>query len=178
MLGTPDLIILVLILLSIGIGVIRGFIKESISLVTWVIAICLAVIYAAQLAAHLTFTKIELVRSISAFLIIFVSTVFVGALVNYFLGDFIRKTPFSMPDRILGSVFGLLRGVVFVTIMVLVAGLTPLPEESWWQESKSISHFQVFAMWLKEQLPEENAKAFHFPMEAEKTNKRNPQELG
>ena len=172
MLGTPDFIIITIILASILIGVVRGFIKESISLVTWVIAICLAVLYAAPLSAHITFTKIELVRSLSAFLIIFILTVFVGALINYLVGGFIRKTPFSMPDRVLGSAFGLLRGVVLVTILVLVAGLTPLPEEEWWQQSKSISHFQVFAMWLKEQLPEENAKAFHFPLEGETQAKR------
>lgn len=163
--GTPDLIILGMICLSILIGVVRGFVKESISLITWVVAIGLSMLFTAGLAEYMTFTKIPLVRMISAFLIIFVGTIFVGAIINFLVGVFIRKTPFSVPDRILGSIFGLLRGMVFVTILVLLGGLTPFPETPWWQESYAVGHFQELAIWLKEQLPEDNAKVFHFPGE-------------
>lgn len=163
--GIPDFIILGIILLSILIGVVRGLIKESISLVTWIIAIFLAVVYATPLSTYMTFTKIALVRSLSAFLLIFVGTVFIGAIFNYIVGGLVRKTPFSIPDRILGSVFGLLRGFVFVTILTLLGGLTPMPEEHWWHESYALSQFQVLAVWLKDKLPEENAQVFHFPGE-------------
>lgn len=170
--GVPDLAIVVIILLSIFIGIIRGLIKESISLVTWLVAIMLAVLYSSGLSEHMTFTQISLVRSLTAFLLIFVGTVFVGAIFNYLVGSFIRKTPFSIPDRILGSAFGLLRGVVFVTILTLLAGLTPLPDESWWQESYALSRFQVLAIWLKDRLPDEHAQAFRFPSDDIKGQKK------
>lgn len=163
--GTPDLIIVSLICLSILIGIARGFVKESISLITWVVAIGLSMLFTSDLASFMTFTKIPLVRMISAFLVIFVGIIFVGAIINFLIGVFIRKTPFSIPDRILGSIFGLLRGIVFVTILVLLGGLTPFPETPWWQESYAVSRFQELAIWLKEQLPEDNAKVFHFPGE-------------
>ena len=168
LLSTPDLIIAGVILLSILIGVVRGFIKESISLITWIVAICLAIMYASPLSAHISFTKSPLVHTLTAFLLIFVGMVFVGALINYMISSLIRRTPFSIPDKVLGSLFGLMRGIAFVTILVLLGGLTPLPEEGWWQQSYSIARLQVLAVWLKERLPEENAKVFHFADENKK----------
>jgi len=164
-LGTPDLIIAGMIVLSILIGIARGFVKESISLVTWIVAIVLSILYSGSLAEYMTFTKVTLVRSLTAFLLIFLSIIFAGAIVNYTVGTLVRKTPFSAPDRVLGFAFGFLRGVVFVSILVLLAGLTPLPEAPWWQGSYMVSRFQVFAIWLKDRLPDEHAKVFHFPGE-------------
>lgn len=163
--GTPDLIIVCLILLSVLIGIIRGFIKESISLVTWVSAVIVAVLCSKDLSVYMTFTKNDLVRWWSAFLIIFVGIIFVGAIVNFMVGALIRKSPFSMADRALGSIFGLLRGVVFVTILVLLGTLTQFPEAPWWKRSYMIGQFQELAVWLRDRLPEENAKVFHFPDE-------------
>lgn len=165
---TGDLMIIGLIIISILIGVMRGLVKESISLVTWVLAIILAGTFASSLAEHMTFTKEVLIRTVAAFLIIFVSTVFVGALVNYLIGTFVRKTPFNTADRVLGSLFGLLRGVVFVTILILIAGLTPLPETPKWQQSFFVARFEGLAIWLKDSLPQENAQWFHFPNDPKK----------
>lgn len=161
-LNTPDLLIAGVVFLSILIGILRGFVKELISLVTWVVAILMAALYASPLAEHITFTKIALVKNLTSFLLIFIGIVFVGAIINYIIGGLVRKTPFSVPDRILGSLFGVLRGAFFVTILILIAGLTPFPEEDWWHESYAIGKFEVLAIWIKDQLPDENAKVFHF----------------
>src|SRR5579872_5678641 len=126
--STPDLIIVGLIALSVLIGVIRGFIKELISLITWIVAICLAVMFTEPLSKLMTFTSHEMLQMLVAFLIIFVGTIFAGAVFNFIIGSFIRQTPFSIPDRILGSFFGFLRGLVFMTILVLLGGLTSFPQ--------------------------------------------------
>lgn len=161
--GTPDLFIMGIIGLSIIIGIFRGLIKESISLATWICAIILAVMYVKPLAVYMTFTKVEFVKNLTAFLIIFIGIIFIGAIFNYFVSALVRKTPFSLPDRVLGSFFGLFRGIVFVGILTFIAGLTPFPEEKWWKESYFIGHFQKMALWLREQLPEDDAKNFQFP---------------
>ncbi|MFI4937052.1 MAG: CvpA family protein [Candidatus Berkiellales bacterium] len=160
--GTPDLIIIGIILLSVLIGVVRGLIKESISLVTWITAIVLAGMFAKEFSHYITFIKADFIRWLIAFLLIFIGVVFIGAIINFVVGSLIRQTPFSAPDRVLGSLFGLLRGMVLVTILVLLGGLTPLPEEKWWQESYSISQFQGLALWLRDRLPEDIAKGFRF----------------
>ena len=169
--GNPDLVIVGLIALSILIGIIRGFIKELISLITWVVAITLAAMFTSSLATFMTFTHHEMVRMITAFLLIFVGTIFMGALVNFAIGSIVRKTPFSVPDRILGSLFGFLRGLVFITLLVLLGGLTSFPETTWWKHSPAIKQFQVAALWVKEQLPAEHAEGFHFQPRENKDNK-------
>jgi len=170
--GTPDVIIVGIILVSILIGIVRGFVKEFISLVTWVVAIILAAMFTTPFAEHMTFSKTPFVRSLCAFLLIFVSVVFIGAIINYIVGTFVRKTPFSAADRVLGSMFGVLRGVVFITILVLLGGLTPWPQEKWWQTSYFIPRAQVLSLWLKEQLPEEYAKTFNFSDKVAKNDKK------
>lgn len=159
----PDIFIITVILLSFLIGLFRGLIKESLSLVTWVLAIVLAAMFAEPFSSVITFTKEPFIRMVTAFFIIFLSTVIVGAFINYFVGLLVRKTPFSTPDRVLGGGFGLLRGVVIMTVVVLLAGLTPLTQADWWQTSYSVEKFETLAIWVKERLPEEHAKPFKFP---------------
>lgn len=164
-LTTPDIIIAGTIVLSVMIGVMRGFVKESISLVSWGVAIVLSIMYSGEVAACITFTKMALVKNTLAFLSIFVGVVFIGAVTNYMIGSFVRKTPFSIADRIMGSLFGLLRGVAVISLVILLAGLTPFPETPWWRESVGIAQFQGMAFWLKDRLPDDIAKVFHFPGE-------------
>jgi len=159
---TPDLVIIVAILFSVLIGIIRGFIKEFVSLVTWVIAAVLAMMFSNTLAQFITFTKVPFIKTLIAFLGIFISCLFVGAVLNFIIGTFVRRTPFSIPDRILGSAFGLFRGVAVVTILVLLATLTPIPEKHWWQESYLIARIEVLSLWVKAQLPNEYAQVFAF----------------
>ncbi|MGE4350203.1 MAG: CvpA family protein [Candidatus Berkiella sp.] len=161
--GWPDILILAVIIFSILIGLFRGFIKESISLVTWISAIVLAIVFSGPFSSILTFTKEPFIRTIAAFFIIFILTVLVGSIINFFVGKLVRSTPFSSPDRVLGGAFGLFRGVVIVTIVVLLAGLTPLTKADTWTSSYSIEKFEVLALWVKDRLPEEHAKPFKFP---------------
>lgn len=161
--GTPDLIIISLILLSALIGVMRGLIKESITLVSWTVATVLALNFSEPLSSYITFVNNPGIRTIIAFIIIAVSSLFLGAIVNVLVGGLVRKTPFSVLDRMLGSLFGLVRGGLFVGILILLGGLVPhMTEEKWWKQSTSISHFQGLSFWLKERLPEEIAQAFYF----------------
>ena len=158
----PDLLIVGVIIVSVIVGIFRGFIQESISLITWIGAIIVGVLFTKALVPFMTFTSVAFIRSLAAFMILFVLTVFLGAVINYFIGKMIRKTPFSAPDRILGSLFGFFRGVVLVSIGVLLAGLTSLTETPTWQSSRTIAHFEKVAIWCKERLPEKYAKSFQF----------------
>lgn len=161
--GWPDIIIVCVIVLSIMIGLFRGFVKELISLTTWILAIILAVAYSGSMSSLMTFSKEPFIQTVAAFFLIFITTVIIGAIINYVIGLLVRKTPFSAPDRVLGSGFGLLRGVVIVTVVVLLSGLTPLTKAEWWTSSYSVEKFETLAIWVKDRLPEEHAKPFNFP---------------
>ncbi len=158
-----DLVILGIIVLSALISLIRGFVKESISLVTWIVAGVLAFRYFSPMAELLQpFVEAPTIRNVAGFAIIFVSTLVVGAIVNFIMSQLVSKTGLSGTDKALGVVFGGARGVLIVTMVVLLASLTPMPEASWWQDSASVGFFQQLAEWLKGIIPADAVDKFSF----------------
>lgn len=158
-----DLVILGIIALSALISLIRGFVKESISLVTWIVAGVLALRYFSAMAELLQpFVEAPMIRDVAGFAIIFIFTLVVGAIVNFIMSQLVSKTGLSGTDKALGVVFGGARGVLIVTMVVLLASLTPMPEASWWQDSASVGFFQQLAEWLKGIIPADAANKFSF----------------
>lgn len=158
----PDLIALSLISISVLISLVRGLVRELISVVSWVLAAWLSIRYSNQIAHYITFTEVQSLRVFLAFLLIFVAMVFLGAVVNFMVGQLVRKTPFSAADRILGMVFGAVRGVLVLSVLVLLGGLTPLPKDDWWQQSYAIARVQKVAIWMQSFLPSEVSQYFDF----------------
>ncbi|MCG8099299.1 MAG: CvpA family protein, partial [Candidatus Thiodiazotropha taylori] len=74
----------------------------------------------------------------------------------------VASTGLSGTDRMIGIFFGVARGAVMVAILVLLAGLTPFPNDPWWSESRLIPYFQEMALWLKGFLPSDIADNFHY----------------
>jgi membrane protein required for colicin V production len=102
------------------------------------------------------------IRLGAAFAVLLILTLVVGGLVNYLLGQLVDRTGLSGTDRVIGMLFGAVRGVLLVVIVVLLAGLTPLPSEPWWQQSSMIAHFQELAAWLQSLLPPDIAERFQY----------------
>ena len=158
-----DIVIVSVLFASVVVSLIRGFVKEAISLSTWCLAAWLGLSWCQPLSLFIVFTEIPTLKVFLAFLGVFICVIFMGAMVNYAVGKMVRKTPFSVPDRILGSVFGLFRGGLVVSIVVLLAGLTPFPNDPWWQASLLVPNFQLVAEWFQQQLPADIAAQFVFP---------------
>lgn len=151
-----DVAIIALIVLSAVLSLFRGFVKEALALASWLVALWVSMIFYEDLAVVLSQWIAEpSIQNIAAFSILFICVLLVGALVNYLTGKLVVKTGLAVTDRMLGVVFGVARGIVIVAILVLFAGLTPMPQDSWWQSSQLIGYFQEFAMWMREYLPED-----------------------
>ncbi len=158
-----DLTILAVIALSALISLIRGFVKESISLITWVVAGVLAFRYFSPMSELLEpFVSSPTIRSIAGFAVLFVSTLIIGAIINFIMSQLVSKTGLSGTDKALGVVFGGARGVLIVTMVVLLASLTPMPDAQWWQDSTMIGFFQQLAEWVKGIIPADAADKFRF----------------
>ena len=158
-----DLVIIAVIALSALISLIRGFVKESISLVTWVVAGLIALRYYSPMADLLEpFVASDSLRNWVGGGILFVATLIVGAIVNFIVSQLVSKTGLSGTDKALGVVFGAARGVLIVTMIVLLASLTPMPEASWWQDSLMIDFFQQLAEWIKTVIPADAVDKFSF----------------
>jgi len=133
----------------------RGFVKEAISLATWIIAIWLAATFAPQLADALPSSiESEAVRQATGFGVLFVLTLMLGTVVNMLVSQIVKKTGLSGADRIFGVAFGVLRGGLIIIVFVIIGGMTPLPETDWWQSSTLLQWFESTAIVIQEYIPE------------------------
>ena len=150
-----DYIVIAIIVISILVGAIRGFIKEAFSLAVWAAAFVVAFQYSGAVALQLE-GHIELpsVRTSLAFAGLFLSVLLVGGLVTFLIGKLVEKTGLSGTDRMLGGVFGGVRGLFLVLVIMLVAGLTPVPQDPWWQQSRTIQSLLPLAEWSAQFLPD------------------------
>lgn len=151
-----DVILIVVIILSALFSLMRGFVKEAISLATWIIAIWVAATFTPKLAAELpSGIESEAVRQAIGFGILFVLTLMVGALVNVLVSQLVKKTGLSGADRIFGVIFGVLRGGLIILVFVVVGGMTPLPEADWWQSSVLLEWFESTAIVIQDYIPQD-----------------------
>lgn len=158
-----DIAIIGVILLSTLISLIRGFVKESISLATWLAAGFIAMSYYLVLAEMLQpYIESPTISQAAAFGALFIATLIVGAIINYIVSQLVSKTGLSGTDKLLGMIFGAARGVLIVSMIVLFAGLTPMPQESWWQQSQLVDQFQEIAVWIQQYMPSDLASRFKF----------------
>ena len=151
-----DVVVIFVIFLSALFSLLRGFVKEAISLATWIIAIWLAATFAPQLAEALPSNiESEAARQAIGFGVLFVLTLMLGTLVNMLVSQVVKKTGLSGADRIFGVVFGVLRGGLIIIVFVIIGGMTPLPEMDWWQSSMLLQWFESTAIVIQEYIPED-----------------------
>jgi membrane protein required for colicin V production len=149
--------------LSALISLVRGFVTEVLSLAVWVLSFWVAWTFFREVADQLTpWISLPSARLAVAFGLLLVVCLIVGGLLNFLVGRLVDSTGLSGTDRLLGVLFGLVRGAVVVAVLVFLAGLTPLPNDPWWRESQLIGHFQALAHWLMGLLPPDIAAHFKY----------------
>jgi len=138
-----DITILVVLVLSGLISLRRGFIKEALSLVVWLVALVVAVTFREPMAQLLTNAIAEpSLRAIAAFALLFVVTLILGGLLNHLISQLVAVTGLTGTDRFLGFIFGVLRGgLVVVAVVVVLPEFLPVEQDSWWQNSLLIPQF-------------------------------------
>lgn len=150
-LNVVDWAILAVVGISALISLLRGFVKEAMSLLAWVAAFIIATTFRDPMASLLS-PSIESasLRYLGAYGILFVATLVAGALLNSLLSQLVKATGLSALDRILGMGFGLARGVLVVMLISYVLQyLVPLEEESLWRTSTLIPHVLVMQEWVE-----------------------------
>jgi len=148
--NTTDYLILGAILVSAIVGVARGFLREVVALVTWIIALFLAWHFSDLIEPYLGgLLAAVAVKPWVARLVIVMLILLLGALVGAAADHFVRLSIFSGMDRLGGFAFGLLRGFVLFGIFVLLGQLVRLDGERWWRESRLIPYGESVANGLR-----------------------------
>ncbi len=166
--GWPDYIILGTIAISVGVGLLRGFIKEVFALLIWVAAFLIAYNFTSNVAGWLEgAVSLPSARMAIGFTGLFVTTLLIGGLISYLLTQMVEKTGLSGTDRLVGGLFGLVRGLALVVALIIMAEFTPLPGDPWWQESPLIQRFVPLADWATSLMPESIRDLLYGDTEAE-----------
>ncbi|MFQ0992493.1 CvpA family protein [Gilliamella apicola] len=144
-----DITIIGIIAFSASVSIIRGFVREALSLVSWVLAFSIAGHFYTYITQYLTYFENEMIRIAVAITILFFATLLVCSIVSYVIGQLVQKTGLSGTDRVLGICFGVLRGILVVAaLLFLVDTFTSLSKSPYWTESQLIPHFHFIIRWF------------------------------
>jgi membrane protein required for colicin V production len=163
-----DYIILGIFLLSALSGLMRGGVREIISLLTWIAAFFIASLFAAPLATHFSNSdKVQsLVSSASSsvveatsthaslfalgvsFVLLFLATLLVGAIIGYVANSAVESGGISIINRLIGVLCGLGRGFLVNLVLIFVVQLTPVAKQPIWTDSTLVSAYQPTVTWI------------------------------
>lgn len=162
-LNFADIAILIVIGLSAVVSLFRGLVNEVLSLAAWVVAVWVAFTFTGPVAS--LFAGLVATPSVQlglAFLVLLLGTLLLGGILNFLIGKLVESTGLSGTDRMLGVLFGIARGIAIITVLVVVAGLTPVPRDPWWQQSAFLPRFERLAHWAIGWLPPKVAGRFNY----------------
>ncbi|MBM3345504.1 MAG: CvpA family protein [Betaproteobacteria bacterium] len=159
-----DYAVLAVLGLSLLWSLMHGFVRELVSVAGWVAAFVLAMTFAQALAGLLPVSLGPFLAGLSAFLIIFIGVWVLSGLIGMILSKVVKAAGLGWADRMLGALFGLVRGLVIVLVMVMLGGLTPLPREPFWRDAVLSDPLETMVVLIKRALPEGLAERMRFGM--------------
>ncbi|KPK28632.1 MAG: hypothetical protein AMJ66_10620 [Betaproteobacteria bacterium SG8_40] len=149
-----DYVFLLILFVSMFISVIRGLVREVLSLLSWVGAFVVAKFGAPVVAEWLSgFIAHPKIRIGFSFVLVMVASVMLFSLLSLQVAKLVKMTGLRGTDRALGAFFGLARGVLVSVVLVLVASLTPLPQERYWRDAFFRYPLETMASWMQPRLP-------------------------
>lgn len=155
-----DWIIAVIFVVSILIGIWRGFLKESLSLIAWILAYYFAKTYDLEVGAlisnHIFEMPSPIFRAWSGFALIFILVLFGLTVVNYIILRIFARKPVKGIDRILGIGFAAVRAAAIVVLVLFFLRGLGFGESDWWKGSNLIVHFIPYVDYFENSiLPEQ-----------------------
>jgi membrane protein required for colicin V production len=159
--STVDICVLLIVGVSCLLGVFRGFVKEALSLVYWTGAAVAAGLFSGKVGYLLSGAiSSPTLQKVVAFILIFILVVFVGGLISNGISKLLSKAGLGPADRALGAVFGIIRGVVIVTVIVTLTGKFSFTEK-YYSQSVTVPYVMTVSNSLQKLLgitPAENEK--------------------
>lgn len=158
-----DFVVLIIFVVSISISVVRGIVRESLSLAGWVIAYMIAKAFAKDFVSMLPLSITgDSLRVLISFSALFLSVLLVMSLVTILASALVKTVGLGSVDRLFGAFFGLARGLLAVLLLVLLAGLTTLPQEPFWQKALLSKPLEAGVIMTMPWLPQDLSKRINY----------------
>lgn len=158
-----DYAVVAVLAISVLLGIWRGVVSEILALAAWVVAFLVARVEAPVVAQWLSGQIAEPgIRLAVAYIIVFVGILIAFTFARMLLSRLLSAVGLGALDRLLGGVFGVLRGLLVVLIGVMLAGMTSLPKQPWWQAAALARPLETAVLAAKPWLPAEAAKRIRF----------------
>jgi membrane protein required for colicin V production len=149
-----DLALIAVLTLSVLFAFVRGIVRELIGLAAWVVGLVLAISFAGPLAE--SFTRLDITpvaKHVLAFTVILILALIAGAIISHLLSGVVHALGLGFVDRLLGAAYGIARGLAVVVLFALIAGVTSLPKQKWWQNATLGKPLADVALSLRPYLP-------------------------
>ncbi|MFQ5754968.1 MAG: CvpA family protein [Acidiferrobacterales bacterium] len=159
-----DLALFCVLAIFAVLGALRGFVRSVFFLGNWLIASTVAWFFAAPASAALDgVIEAPVVRTLSAFVVVFLVVFVAGVALSGILHRVMESMPaLKASNRVLGGFIGVCAGVAVVVLAFLLAGLTSLPQDSWWRHSTLAPFFESFAAYIGDFLPADIARHIRY----------------
>jgi membrane protein required for colicin V production len=158
-----DYLVIFVLVCSVVISTLRGLVKEILSLLSWIIALVVANAYGQDLAVLLPeVIPGSTTRLIVAFIALFLGVRLLMMMLTMAMDAVIKASGLSVADRGLGGLFGLARGLVIVLAVVLVCGMTAIPQQPFWKEALFSPLAETAARTVKPFLPGDMSRHVSF----------------
>ena len=150
-----DILIAVAILISVIVGIVRGFVKEAMSIASLLIAIWAALYFGPAVGdMSESWLSSKGLQMWFGRVLVFAIVLSVGGLLGWGISKLVRLSVLSGIDRLMGAVFGTLRGVLLLALFIIGGQFAGFDQDQWWLQSKLIPPFEAVAEWIKEMAPE------------------------
>ncbi len=149
-----DILIIVFFVISVMIGIYRGFVREVLSVGSWVLAALVAYRFGETVSTYIKpYINQEPLDLAIAYVVVFLAALIALSVLSHIIGQVFSSSGMSGIDRVLGSVFGVLRAAVIVAILILVGRFMAMDGQQWWLDSGFLDSFEPLVNWLKSLLP-------------------------
>ncbi len=158
-----DTIALGIVGASLLFGLWRGVVGEILALLAWVLAIFAAVQFGATLGQQ-AFVGVgdPALRTLAGCVTIFIGVLVGMALIRMVIRSMVKALGLSVSDRLLGMLFGLVRGVLVCMVLVGLGGMTAAPTQAWWRQAMFAAPLETAVLVAKPWLPDDLAKRIRF----------------
>lgn len=156
-----DFAVMAILLVSLLFGLWRGLVYEVLSLAGWPVAFLLSKLFAGDVAPMMPGTQ-EAMRITLAYTAVFVAALIVWGVLAWLLSRLVKVVGLGWLDRVLGGLFGVLRGGLVILVLVWLAGMTSVPEQPFWRTAQTSKTAEDVALLTKVWLPDNIAQRVHY----------------